>query len=147
MHCYSEKMVSAQLPANQDESSDSNRRKENRVPLLDGLYVIIHTHPQTMGQAVDISSTGMSFTFVDLDDVSKRLAEQSGLHIDLYAGGHGFYVKNVACRLVSEMESAPSSFVSSLSIRRIGIEFKKLSILQQVQINQIVRRQSTGFHH
>ena len=117
-----------------------NRRKDDRVSVMDMLYVIIDTKPQTMGQVVEISSTGMAFTFVDIDAVSKRLARQDTLTLDLFAGGKGFFAKKVACRLVSKIEKVSLSPAASHSIKRVGVEFEGLSIPQQVQINQLVRR-------
>lgn len=120
---------------------DDNRRKEERVSVKDSLYVIIDTQPQTLGQVVEISSTGMAFTFVDIDSASLRLAKKSTLSVDLFAGGRGVSVKGLACKLVSKIENAPTPAASSLSIKRVGVQFDDLSLPQQVQINQLVRRQ------
>lgn len=120
-----------------------NRRKDDRVFVMDSLYVIIDTQPQTMGQVVEISSTGMAFTLVDLNAVSERLAKEVTLNLDLFAGGKGFFVKDVACRLISKIENvSPSSTSSNTAhpIKRLGVEFEQLSVSQQVQINQLVRR-------
>ncbi len=121
--------------------ADDNRRKEERVSVKDSLYVVINTQPQTMGQVVEISSTGLAFTFVDIDAASTRLSKQSTLIVDLFAGGRGVFVKGLACKLVSEIENDASSAISSLSIKRVGIRFEDLSLPQQVQINHLVRRQ------
>jgi c-di-GMP-binding flagellar brake protein YcgR len=107
---------------------------------MDSLYVIIDTQPQTMGQVVEISSTGMAFTLVDLNAVSERLAKQTTLNLDLFAGGKGFFVKDVACRLISKIENVSPSSKAAHSIKRLGVEFEQLSVSQQVQINQLVRR-------
>jgi hypothetical protein len=125
---------------NNSQCPVQNRRKDDRVSVLDNLYVIIDTKPQTMGQVVEISSTGMAFTFVDIDAVSKRLARKDTLTLDLFAGGKGFFVKEVACKLISKIEKVSPSSAASHSIKRVGIEFERLSIPQQVQINQLVRR-------
>ncbi len=117
-----------------------NRRKQKRVSVKDSVYVVIDTQPQTMGQMVEISSTGMAFTFVDLDAVSSRLASQSTMRLDLFAGGKGFFVKDLSCRLVSKIENASTHPLSSLSIKRVGVKFEELSLPQQVQINHLVRR-------
>ena len=95
-----------------------------------------------MGQVVEISSTGMAFTLVDLDAVSKRLAKQAVLHLDLFAGGKGFFLRDVECRLVSNIEKVSSPSPSSLSIKRVGVQFEGLSVPQQVQINRLVRRRN-----
>lgn len=124
------------------KNSDANRRRDDRVSVADSLYVIIDTQPQTMGQVVEISSTGMAFTLVDLNSVSKRLAQQAVVNLDLFAGGRGFYVRNLECRLVSKIEKVSAPSLSSLPIKRVGVKFEGLTIPQQVQINQLVRRQN-----
>jgi hypothetical protein len=140
--------IKASEPTKQEDgymkrALDDNRRKEERVSVTDSLYVVIDTQPQTMGQVVEISSTGMAFTFVDIDAASHRLVKKSTLSIDLFAGGRGVFVKGLACKLVSKIENAPIPPLSSISIKRVGVQFEALSLSQQVQINKLVRRQ----HH
>lgn len=128
--------------------TDDNRRKEQRFLVEDSLYVVIDTNPQTLGQVVEISSTGMAFTFVDIDDASLRLSKQSILHMDLFAGGRGVFIKDLACKLVSKIENANTSDASlaALSIKRVGVHFEDLSLPQQIQINHLVRRQNLKEH-
>ncbi len=121
---------------------DDNRRKEDRVSVEDSLYVVIRTDPQTMGQVVEISSTGMAFTFVDIEGASLRLSNESILHMDLFAGGRGVFIKDLACKVVSKTENSSESSFSTLSIKRVGVHFEGLSLPQQVQINHLVRRQN-----
>jgi hypothetical protein len=140
--------IKASEPTNQEDeymkrALDDNRRKEERVSVTDSLYVVIDTQPQTMGQVVEISSTGMAFTFVDIDAASHRLAKEATLSIDLFAGGRGIFVKGLACKLVSKIENASIPPLSSISIKRVGVQFEALSLSQQVQINKLVQRQ----HH
>ena len=120
---------------------DDNRRKEARVSVKDSLYVVVDTQPQTMGQVVEISSTGMAFTFVDIDAASLRLAKMSTIGIDLFAGARGLYLKGLTCKLVSKIENTSNTPLSSISIKRVGVQFEDLSLPQQVQINNLVRRQ------
>jgi hypothetical protein len=125
---------------------EDNRRKEQRFLVEDSLYVVIGTKPQTLGQVVEISSTGMAFTFVDIEDASLRLSKQSILHVDLFAGGRGVFVKDLACKLVSKIEDATDPSLSALSIKRVGVHFEDLSLTQQIQINHLVRRQNLKEH-
>lgn len=125
---------------------EDNRRKEQRFLVEDSLYVVIGTNPQILGQVVEISSTGMAFTFVDIDDASLRLSRQSNLHADLFVGGRGVFIKGLACNLVSKIDYAAAPSLSALSIKRIGVHFKDLSLTQQIQINHLVRRQNLKEH-
>jgi c-di-GMP-binding flagellar brake protein YcgR len=118
----------------------ANRRKEERLPVLQSIYVVVDTHPQVMGQMVEISSTGMAFTFVDLDAVSQKLKDSIRLRVDLFEGGQGYLIRNLPCRLVSKTSRAAASSFSSLTVKRIGLEFQDVSLPQQVQINTFLRK-------
>jgi len=121
-------------------STADNRRKEARIAIDENVYVVIDTKPQMMGQMVEISSRGMAFTFVDLDAVSQRLQDQSDLRLDLFAGGKGYFIRNLPCRVVSKIDDEPSNSVASVLIKRVGVEFENLTLPQQVQINALIRR-------
>ena len=130
--------------------SEDNRRKESRTLVDDNVYVVIDTTPEMMGQMVEISSTGMAFTFVDLDAVSSRLSGRRDLRMDLFAAGKGYFIRDLPARLVSTIETAghgsfdktPQGSIASIMIKRIGVEFGSLSLSQQVQINSLIRRQN-----
>ena len=121
-------------------STADNRRKEARVAIDDNVYVVIDTKPQMMGQMVEISSRGMAFTFVDLDAVSQRLKDQADLRLDLFAGGKGYFIRNLPCRVVSKIDEDHSNSMASVLIKRVGVEFESLTLPQQVQINALIRR-------
>ena len=125
-----------------EKISEDNRRKEKRTQVDDNVYVVVDTQPEMMGQMVEISSTGMAFTFVDLDAVSDRLSGRRDLHVDLFAAGKGYFIRNLPARLVSTLDGALNGSFASLKIKRIGVEFGSLSLSQQVQINSLIRRQN-----
>jgi hypothetical protein len=77
-----------------EKISEDNRRKEKRTQVDDNVYVVVDTQPEMMGQMVEISSTGMAFTFVDLDAVSDRLSGRRDLHVDLFAAGKGYFIRS-----------------------------------------------------
>ena len=132
----------------------------------ENVYVVIDTSPEMMGQMVEISSTGMAFTFVDLDAVSNRLSGRSDLRMDLFAAGKGYFIRDLPAKLISTIETggdkpstgtsveaccrpketllkkASRGSLSPIMIKRIGVEFGSLSLSQQVQINSLIRRQS-----
>jgi hypothetical protein len=129
----------------QDNTAE-NRRKEARVSVSESVYVVINTEPQTLGQMVEVSTRGLAFTFVDLNSASKRISEQATMNVDLFAGGKGLFIKDLVCRLVSKIENVSDPKLSSLAIKRVGIEFENLTLPQQVQINRLVKRQDELTH-
>lgn len=128
------------------ENAAENRRKEARFSVSDSVYVVINTEPQTLGQMVEISTSGLAFTFVDLNEASNRLSAQTTLRMDLFAGGKGFFIKDLACRLVSKIENVSDQSLSSLTIKRVGVEFENVTLPQQIQINHLVERQDELAH-
>jgi hypothetical protein len=123
-----------------------NRRKEERILTNQSIYVVVDTTPQMLGQLVEISVSGLAFTFVDLENASERLinrTESNLLNLDLFAGGKGYYVRNLPCCLKSRIEKPPVSTHASPQIIRVGVEFEHLSLQQQIQINALIRRYGT----
>lgn len=129
-----------------DTVAAANRRKEERIAVDDNVYVVVNTKPEMMGQMVEISSTGMAFTFVDLDSVSQRLKGRQDLRVDFFAAGKGYFIRDLPARLVSAVEKSSAGAISSLMIKRIGVEFVTLSLSQQVQVNALIRRQNRQTH-
>lgn len=125
-----------------DTVSAANRRKEERTAVDDNVYVVVNTNPEMMGQMLEISSTGMAFTFVDLDSVSQRLVGREDLRMDFFAAGKGYFIRDLPARLISAVDNPSPNTISSLMIKRIGVEFVTMSLSQQVQINSLIRRQS-----
>lgn len=123
-------------------TSAANRRKEDRTTVDDNVYVIVDTQPKMMGQMVEISSAGMAFNFVDLDSVSQLLSGRRDLKIDFFAAGKGFFMRDLSGRLVSTIDAPSANAISSLMIKRIGVEFVAPSLTQQVKINALIRRQN-----
>ncbi len=88
----------------------------------------------------------MAFTFVDLDCVSRRLKGRQDLRVDFFAAGKGYFIRDVPVRLVSAVDKSSAGSISSLTIKRIGVEFVTLSLPQQVQVNALIRRQNRQTH-
>ncbi len=124
-----------------EDMAAANRRKEARTSVDDNVYVVIDTDPEIMGLMVEISSTGMAFTFVDLDTVSQRLDGRMDVNIDLFATGIGYFIRNLPARLVSTTDSSEDG-ICTLSIKRIGVEFVDPTLPQQIQINRLIRQQN-----
>jgi hypothetical protein len=120
-------------------STASNRRREERITPNANIYVVVDTTPQMLGQMVEISISGLAFTFVDLENASKRLMNRTNLSLDLFAGGKGYFTKNLHCSLKSKIEEHPVSTHASPSIIRVGVEFEDLTLPQQIQINALIR--------
>lgn len=123
-----------------DSKSGQNRRKEDRMPFHDNVYVVIDTQPEMMGQMVELSSTGMAFTFMDLEVASRKLSGRDYLHVDLFAAGKGYFLRNLPARIVSNIGTSAENEQSSLKVRRIGVEFVQPTLAQQVRINSLIRQ-------
>lgn len=116
-----------------------NRRKEDRIPTNGNVYVVLDTTPPMMGQMVEISSKGLSFTFVDLESISKILDDRKMLRLALFTGGRGYFIKELTCRLVSHTTEHPINVFSAMPVKRVGVEFESVTLPQQVQINSLIK--------
>lgn len=122
-----------------DPSPAANRRKEERTVFDNQVYVVIDTQPEIVGQMIEISATGLAFTFVDMGDAGQRLGGRDRLCLDLFAAGRGYYLRCVAARVVSNITLCADGALPSLPIRRIGVAFDKPTLTQQIQINALSR--------
>ena len=128
-----------------DDKSGHNRRKEDRMPFHDNVYVVIDTQPEMMGQMVELSSTGMAFTYMDIEVASRKLIGRDYLHVDLFAAGKGYFLRNLPARIVSNIGTSAENDQSSLKVRRIGVEFVQPTLAQQVRINSLIRQRHGQF--
>ncbi|MCP4746684.1 MAG: PilZ domain-containing protein [Desulfobacteraceae bacterium] len=122
-----------------EKAEFDNRRREDRIIIDNSIYVVINTEPRMMGQIVDISNNGLAFTYVDLEVICRKLEKKKSVKIDLFAGGNGYLLRNLNCKLVSKINKIKPSAFSCLLIQRVGVQFEDLSLPQREQIEMFLK--------
>ncbi len=128
-----------------DDKSEQNRRKEDRMLFHDNVYVVIDTQPEIMAQMVELSSTGMAFTYLDLEVASSKLSGRDYLHVDLFAAGKGYFLRHLPARIVSNIGTRVEKDPASIKVRRVGVEFVQPTLAQQIRINSLIRQRRGQF--
>lgn len=114
-------------------SQSTQRRKHKRREPEEDAYVLFR-HPVTqMGQIIDISRGGISFSS---PSESQKLGEL--FELDIFINGASFYLERVPCKYVSECEIVVDG-VSEVS-RRYGVAFRELTQRQVSQLEYLLRR-------
>lgn len=113
------------------------RRKHNRYK-VDGRAFAIHwSSPTTIGQIIDISQGGISFSYIDENRVLED-AKELGI---LYTEGN-FFLEKITFERISDiaMDGHPKSTVK---MRRLSGKFLSLGETQQEKLNKFINECSS----
>ena len=108
------------------EFRQQDRRVEQRYRVMDQAIAVLKSHPPTLGRIIDISNKGLSFRYVHNQE---RLTHATEL--DIFLVGRRFYLKGAIFNVVSKKMIAEN-------VRRLGVEFDKLSRRQIHQLEKFI---------
>ena len=112
--------------------SGEERRQYPRQSLPADTLVFIHKEP---GTVIDMSKGGLAVHFVSLQPETP----QPQL-IDVFHGPSQFYLPQLPVRMVEEIALLPYPLFSSLSRRRLCMEFGQLTEAQHSQLVDFLHR-------
>jgi hypothetical protein len=108
------------------EFRQPDRRAEQRYRVMNQAIAVLKSHPPTLGKIIDISHKGLSFRYVHNQE---RLTHANKL--DIFLVGRRFYLKGAIFNVVSKDMLAEN-------VRRLGVEFDKLSRSQIHQLEKFI---------
>lgn len=114
-------------------AESKERRNYTRKKTLENTFVLLWSDSMELGQIVDISLRGLSFSYFA---GKGRLGDVARLDIGLSNGG--FYLGSIPVKTVSDIELAKSPSIP-IAIRRRGVQFKRLTEDQSSQLQQFLR--------
>lgn len=108
------------------------RRRHPRQTLPEETLVFIHKEP---GTVIDMSEGGLAVHFVSLQ------AEQpQPRQIDVFHAPSQFYLPQLPVRMLQEIPLLPYPLFSSISRRRLCMEFGQLTEAQRSQLRDFLHR-------
>jgi hypothetical protein len=110
----------------------TNRRKEDRYRVRDGVFAIDINEPQRLGEIVDISRSGIAFRYMDGQN---SFTPTTGLNI--FSSTHSLFLTNFPFETISDIqiEGHPTS---AINMRRHSGRFTSLSEKQQEQLDDFI---------
>lgn len=114
------------------------RRQHKRHRIHQDALVFIGKEPGTI---IDMSEGGLAVSFVSMKP-GTTLPQQ----LDLFYAQTQFYLPNLPVMVVNEISTPPFSIFSSLTAKRLCLQFGPLSNEQQTQVQQFIHGCSLAEH-
>ena len=99
--------------------SVSDRRSHTRFRVRKGALAFFGAVP---GEITDISLSGMSVKYVPLDKENRP-----DLHVDFFVPDQDFFLADIPCHLVSDVEFPTDAPFMAVQVKRLGIKFGTLT--------------------
>lgn len=120
----------------EDEVKQSERRGQKRYPVREGAYALMRQPANKIGQIIDISMTGLTFSYLSIgpDDRNKESA-----YMDLLAED-GLIVENLSIKPVNKTIIPNKQSFSHLNIWRQSVKFENLSEHQTRALQSLIKQ-------
>ena len=115
------------------------RRQSKRFKVAEGAFAALINHNNKLGQIRDISAKGLSFRYIDSQEGPSEARE-----LKIILGSGGLCVDKVPVKRVTDFEIKSEFSFSSIKMRRIGLEFGKLTQDQQVRLSHFIQNHTIG---
>ena len=114
-------------------------RKYQRCKVKKGAFAILWPHSKKIGEIIDISSGGLAFYyFADKETPNGSIA------VDIFWHDHSFYLKNIPCKTVYEIEIADELSSPPATMRRVGVRFEDVIDSKSSQLNHFMQNYTIG---
>lgn len=113
-------------------ASVSDRRSHKRFPVRKGALAFFGAVP---GEITDISLSGMSVKYVPLEKEANR-----EFQVDFFVPDQNFFLSNIPCHLVSDMDFPTDAPYQAVQVKRLGIKFGELTSEQQLGLRNFFQQ-------
>ena len=131
------KEASARSDTRPKQGFDEHRR-HRRFQVPGGVFVGFGPRANKVGQMVDVSMGGLAYRYVGCEESA------DGSHLDIFVTDDDFYMGAVPFRTVSDFQTVDRLAASPMTMRRCGVQFRKLSRKQNAQLEYFIQRHTLG---
>ncbi len=114
-------------------------RKYKRFKAKKGAFAILWPHSKKIGEIIDISRGGLAFCYF----AGESLPNQSTA-VDIFWHDHSFYLDNIPCKTVYEIEIADEPPSTHATMRQIGVQFEDVIPSKSSQLNHFIKNYTIG---
>lgn len=119
-------------------------RKHKRFRVQDGAFAVagMPPHPRCIppGQIVDVSRGGLAFQYV----AGEEEGSNGSFELVILVANNNFHSDKVPFETISDFEIANEVPFSSITMRRRGVQFGKLTDKQISQLDYFIRNHAIG---
>ncbi len=122
---------------NKNDSSD--RRIHKRFEVEEGAFSSLRGPVSKLGQIMDISRGGLAFRYIDTG-----VYPDSSFELDISLSNNGFHLAEVSCKAISDSAITNEFHSSSITMRRLGVQFAELTHNQASQLEHFIQNHTMG---
>ena len=115
------------------------RRGHKRFEVKEGAFASLKGPVSKLGQITDISRGGLAFRYIDTGVRPARLFD-----LEISLTDNTFRLKEVSCKSISDSEITNEFHFSSITMRRLGVQFEKLTQDQNSQLEYFIQNHTIG---
>jgi PilZ domain len=117
----------------------ADRRTYKRFKVQEGAFTSLRGPVSKLGQMMDISRGGLSFRYIDTG-----VYPDSSFELDISLNNNGFHLAEVSCKTISDFAIANEFYPSSITMRRLGVQFAELTHNQASQLELFIQTHTIG---
>jgi hypothetical protein len=121
-----------------ERRDETERRKHTRYRAHDGALAVLGPHSTKLGQIIDVSAGGLAFSYIAGKEPSNSPFELSVLFAE-----DSFHLTKIPFKTISDQE-AKAIPTNTLTMRRLGLQFGKLTSSQISQLEYFIQNCTTG---
>ena len=134
--CHGESLKGNGLSKNKQKHVE--RRKQKRFLAQHGAFVMFKPSDTGVGRLIDISMDGLT-----LDYISSKEPEVQPSELDIFVVNSSFRLHSIPCETITDFVTF-TTYDGSLSKRRRGVQFGKLTENQEALLVQFINNHTTG---
>jgi len=116
-----------------------DKRKHKRFRSQDLAFAAFGSHIKEIGQIMDISMGGLAFRYIADGDQLNESHE-----LEIYLANNGFHLKEVPFNTISDFELTSEFPLSSIIMRRRGVQFGELPQTRVSQLEYFIQNHTVG---
>ncbi len=115
------------------------RRKHKRYQVPRDAFVGVGPYFMKVGPITDMSADGLAFRYIGDEEPSDR-----SHRLDMFLTGGDFYLGKLRFETISDAEIVDKAPSTSITMRRSGVQFKKLTHYQISQLEHFIDNHTLG---
>ena len=120
-------------------SDDHQLKKIDNMSVGEIAFALIKSNPPKMGEIIEISRGGLSFSYIDNESDLKALGE-----LDIVFAEKDFHLSRLPFKEVEDADVIDDSPFSALAMKRLTVKFEDLSVRQKQKIDHLLSNFTTG---
>jgi hypothetical protein len=122
----------------------ADRRKHKRFQVQDGAFILLSPDSTVLGHVVEISMGGLAFLYVTSEKPSNKSSELEILLAEELVADRSFYFDKVPFKTISDFSIPNKLSLGSITIRRHGVQFGKLTRDQASALEHFIQNYTIG---